>query len=89
MRLPSRAGRGAVLLACVALLLLVSPPLHPGLQTTPLHPAPLSLSPALPSRAPWPGDPACSQFLIQHLEPGSWPPVALASYPGSGNTWLR
>lgn len=35
----------------------------------------------------WDGD--CSRFGVGFLSPGVAPSVALASFEGSGNTWLR
>ncbi|TRY81105.1 hypothetical protein TCAL_07795 [Tigriopus californicus] len=43
----------------------------------------------LESRHPWSGDPKCARFKISHMIPHCRPAVALASYPGSGNTWVR
>jgi len=47
------------------------------------------LSSKLDSRHPWQSDSKCSKFLISHMIPYCRPPTALASFPGSGNTWLR
>jgi len=49
----------------------------------------LVFSSNLKSRLPWEKDDECSQYKISHLVPKSSPACALASYPGSGNTWLR
>lgn len=43
----------------------------------------------LESRHPWSGDPKCARFITSHMIPHCRPAVALASYPGSGNTWVR
>ncbi|XP_042878223.1 uncharacterized protein LOC122257185 [Penaeus japonicus] len=37
----------------------------------------------------WPGDAQCSQFKVNFAAASSLSPCALASYPGSGNTWSR
>ncbi|XP_047472240.1 uncharacterized protein LOC125027303 [Penaeus chinensis] len=37
----------------------------------------------------WPGDAQCSQFKVNFAAAASLSPCALASYPGSGNTWTR
>lgn len=49
----------------------------------------LQMSRKLKVRYPWDQDPLCSSYNISHLVPRSRAPYALASYPGSGNTWLR
>jgi len=49
----------------------------------------LIFSSKLKSRTPWEKDEECSKYNIGHLVPKSRPTCALASYPGSGNTWLR
>ncbi|XP_071536183.1 LOW QUALITY PROTEIN: uncharacterized protein [Panulirus ornatus] len=41
------------------------------------------------SLSQWPGDPQCRQFRVRFGEVGTLPLCALASYPGSGNTWTR
>jgi hypothetical protein len=38
---------------------------------------------------PWKDDPACQQYMIRFIMDKSYPPMALVSYPGSGNTWIR
>ena len=38
---------------------------------------------------PWSNDPECSDLTVQFIRNGSHPPMALASYGGSGNTWIR
>lgn len=41
---------------------------------------------------PWPGDesPTCSKFVNHFALKGTFDPAAiLASFPGSGNTWIR
>lgn len=38
---------------------------------------------------PWPGDKECGGFVTRIAKPGTIPMRALASYPGSGNTWIR
>ena len=38
---------------------------------------------------PWRGDPECEHFSIEFIRTGTRPKMALASYPGSGNTFLR
>ncbi|XP_057378355.1 sialate:O-sulfotransferase 1-like [Daphnia carinata] len=40
-------------------------------------------------RRPWADHPDCSNFTIRRTVERSLPPVALASFPGSGNTWVR
>lgn len=47
------------------------------------------LSSKLDWRYVWQSDAKCSKFKISHMIPGCRLPTALASYPGSGNTWLR
>lgn len=37
----------------------------------------------------WPNVSGCQQFVTKFVKLGSLPSRALASYPGSGNTWLR
>ena len=34
-------------------------------------------------------DPECSSFVVQFILNASQPLMALATYPGSGNTWIR
>ena len=34
-------------------------------------------------------DPQCRQIKIRFANPNTLPMVALSSFPGSGNTWLR
>ena len=43
----------------------------------------------LPRRQLWKSDNQCSKFSVRFLEPKSGKRCALASYPGSGSTWLR
>jgi hypothetical protein len=43
----------------------------------------------LDSRNPWKTDAKCSTHLISHMIPYCRLPTALASFPGSGNTWVR
>jgi len=38
---------------------------------------------------PWPLDDNCKHYSVQFGSPGSIPIIGLASYPSSGNTWLR
>ena len=38
---------------------------------------------------PWRGDPECEHFSVEFIRTGTRPKMALASYPGSGNTFLR
>jgi len=38
---------------------------------------------------PWPEDEVCKKFSIRFPQPGSLPMMGLASFPNSGNTWLR
>ena len=38
---------------------------------------------------PWRNDPECSSFVVQFIRNGSQSPMALATFPGSGNTWIR
>jgi len=54
----------------------------------PVH-LPLAFSRA--ERRPWAitGDDRCSSFSTRFVKPGPRPRVALATYPGSGNTWTR
>ena len=47
------------------------------------------LSSKLDARTPWPNDAQCSKYQISHMIPKCRPPTALASFPGSGNTWMR
>lgn len=47
------------------------------------------LSSKLDSRHPWKNKAFCSKYTISHMIPKCREPTALASYPGSGNTWLR
>ena len=49
----------------------------------------LKISRSLVSRTPWQQDDDCRQFNISYLEPGSGDILPLASYPGSGSTWVR
>ena len=37
----------------------------------------------------WTGDKECEKFVTRIVKPGTIAPRALASYPGSGNTWIR
>ena len=37
----------------------------------------------------WSDDSQCSHYVTQFTRLSSLPPLALASFPGSGNTWLR
>ena len=43
----------------------------------------------LPKRQLWKSDSNCNQFTVGFLKPKSGQRCALASYPGSGSTWLR
>jgi len=47
------------------------------------------ISSKLDARNPWKQEPQCLEFTISHMVPKCREPTALASYPGSGNTWLR
>ena len=38
---------------------------------------------------PWSDDPECQNYFVQFISNASQPPMALVSYPGSGNTWTR
>lgn len=38
---------------------------------------------------PWPTDANCKHYSVQFAKPGEIPILGLASYPSSGNTWLR
>ncbi len=38
---------------------------------------------------PWPNDPECGNFTIEFYRNEARPLMALVSYPGSGNTWIR
>lgn len=38
---------------------------------------------------PWNADPECQDYFVQFISNESYPPMALLSYPGSGNTWIR
>ena len=37
----------------------------------------------------WPDDPQCQNHVVQFIRNCDRPPMALASYPGSGNTFVR
>lgn len=41
------------------------------------------------SHFPWPLDESCRKYSVTFAKPKSIPIVGLASYPSSGNTWLR
>jgi len=47
------------------------------------------ISKDLPSRIPWKSDQECNMFKVSYLKPNSGSRIALASYPGSGSTWIR
>lgn len=49
----------------------------------------LTLDKTRKSKHLWPGDGQCSQFKVNFAAASSLSPCALASYPGSGNTWTR
>lgn len=38
---------------------------------------------------PWKDDPECAKYSIEFIRSGTYPKMALASYPGSGNSWTR
>jgi hypothetical protein len=38
---------------------------------------------------PWKEDPNCSELQIGFITNHTYPLMALVSYPGSGNTWIR
>jgi len=38
---------------------------------------------------PWPMDETCRKYSVTFAKPKSYPVVGLASYPSSGNTWIR
>lgn len=38
---------------------------------------------------PWGDDPECREYTVGFIRNGSRPTMALISYPGSGNTWIR
>lgn len=38
---------------------------------------------------PWLGDPECDELTVRLAPAHSIPKMSLASYPGSGNTWIR
>jgi hypothetical protein len=38
---------------------------------------------------PWGNDPDCREYTVRFIRNGSQPKMALMSYPGSGNTWIR
>jgi hypothetical protein len=38
---------------------------------------------------PWEDDPDCREYTVGFIRNGSRPMMALMSYPGSGNTWIR
>ena len=38
---------------------------------------------------PWPNDSLCKDIMIEFIPNCSQPPIALVSYPGSGNTYTR
>lgn len=37
----------------------------------------------------WPDDPQCHKHVVQFIRNCDRPPMALVSYPGSGNTYVR
>ena len=43
----------------------------------------------LRSHIPWYGDKECEKFKVSFNTKKSVPPIGLASYPRSGNTWMR
>jgi len=47
------------------------------------------ISTKLDTRQPWRSDQQCANYSISHMIPHCRGPIALASFPGSGNTWLR
>ena len=49
----------------------------------------LQLSSSLASRTPWRDDEFCKKFNISYLQPKSGDICPLASFPGSGSTWVR
>merc|ERR1712062_466171 len=49
----------------------------------------LRISRSLASRTPWQRDEECREFNISYLEPRTGDILPLASYPGSGSTWVR
>jgi len=53
------------------------------------HSRHLQLSSQLPNRLPWKYDQHCKAFNISYLSPHTGERIALASYPGSGSTWVR
>lgn len=38
---------------------------------------------------PWKNDSECNKYFIEFIRERNYPKMALASYPGSGNTWMR
>jgi len=38
---------------------------------------------------PWNNDSECNKYFIEFIRGRNYPKMALASYPGSGNTWMR
>lgn len=38
---------------------------------------------------PWDDDPDCREYTVGFIRNGSQPMMALVSFPGSGNTWIR
>ena len=44
---------------------------------------------ALSQKYPWPNDSSCKNDVIKFIPNCNQPPVALVSYPGSGNTYTR
>ena len=38
---------------------------------------------------PWKNDTECNKYFIEFIRARKHPKMALASYPGSGNTWMR
>ena len=60
-----------------------------GLPTTPSKPKTGLQWGIWKTSYPWPGDRECGGFVTRIAIPGTIPIRALASYPGSGNTWIR
>ena len=81
MRKPLRLLLPTAAISLVLLSLLSS-------HHTPLH-RHLQLSSSLASRTPWRDDEFCKRFNISYLQPKSGDICPLASFPGSGSTWVR
>ncbi|XP_043212384.1 uncharacterized protein LOC122376551 [Amphibalanus amphitrite] len=47
------------------------------------------VEPSLPAQSWFAGDPSCAHLVTQFGRPGSLPDARIASFPRSGNTWVR